>query len=81
MRTDGNWGWRICCAAAVAAMVLAFTPVFLPVGVFDPKLGGMPYALWAGIAFCVGMVVLTAVGTVVHPGGKSVGPDVKAKKN
>ena len=78
-RTDGNGGWTICCTAAIAAMVLAFTPVFLPVGVSDPKLGGMPYALWAGIGFCVGMVVLTAVGTVVHPGGAS-GPDEKVKQ-
>ena len=70
MTTNGNWGWFICCGLAVVTMVLAFTPVFLPAGVSTPEFRGIPYALWSGVALCLWMVILTAVGTVVHPGGQ-----------
>lgn len=81
MTTNGNWGWKICCGLAVVIMVLAFTPLFLPAGVADPRFGGMPYTLWSGIALCVGMVVLTAVATVVHPGGTTVQSDPNDQQN
>ncbi|PHN06293.1 hypothetical protein [Flavilitoribacter nigricans] len=60
--------WRICCGLAILLMVLAFSPVFIPTGVFEPKLFGMPYTLWSGIAVCIAMVLITYVATLVHPG-------------
>ncbi|MGB3799026.1 MAG: hypothetical protein WA952_04380, partial [Lewinella sp.] len=68
--TNGHTGWKICCALAVIIMVTAFTPVFLPAGQSGPRLAGMPYTLWSGIALCIVMVVLTGVATAVHPGGR-----------
>lgn len=60
--------WRICCGLAILLMVLTFTPVFIPNGVYEPKLLGMPYTLWSGILLCIAMVVITFVATLVHPG-------------
>lgn len=60
--------WRICCGLAILLMALAFSPVFIPTGVIEPKLLGMPYTLWSGIALCITMVLITYVATLVHPG-------------
>jgi hypothetical protein len=49
-------------------MILAFSPVFIPAGVIEPKLFGMPYTLWSGILICIVMVGITFVATLVHPG-------------
>ena len=73
-------GWTICRVLAVVLMVLAFTPLFLPSGEADPELFGLPYTLWSGIGFCIVMVLLTAVATVVHPGGAAgAGPISKSQ--
>lgn len=60
--------WRICCGLAILLMILAFSPVFIPAGVIEPKLFGMPYTLWSNILLCMVMVVITYVATLVHPG-------------
>lgn len=60
--------WRICCTLAILLMVLAFSPLFIPTGVIAPKLMGMPYTLWSGIAVCIVMVLITYVATLAHPG-------------
>ncbi len=73
-RKERNWGWKICCTLAVITMIAAFTPYFLPTGKIEPKLAGMPYTLWSGIVLCFVMVGITAVATMVHPGGKAVVP-------
>lgn len=64
-----NPGWTLCRLLAVGLMVAAFTPLFLPPGAAEPLLFGLPYTLWSGIGICLAMVALTAVATVVHPGG------------
>ncbi|WP_116105298.1 hypothetical protein [Lewinella sp. IMCC34191] len=68
--TKKHTGWTICCALAIIIMLTAFTPLFLPAGESEPRLAGMPYTLWSGIGLCMVMVVLTAVATIVHPGGR-----------
>lgn len=60
--------WRICCGAAILLMTLAFSPVFIPTGVIQPTLFGVPYTLWSGIVLCIVMLGITYVATVVHPG-------------
>jgi hypothetical protein len=60
--------WKICCGLAILLMVLAFTPVFIPTGVIEPKLWGMPYTLWSGLVLCIVMVLITYVATLAHPG-------------
>lgn len=59
--------WRICCALAIILMVLAFSPVLIPSGEYEPKVLGMPYTLWSGILLCIAMVIITYVATLVHP--------------
>ncbi len=78
--TPSSIGWKICCAAAVITMVLAFTPLLLPTGSAGPFWLGMPYALWSGIALCGFMVMLTAIATVVHPGGGGAGAGAHPQK-
>ena len=60
--------WRLTCAAVVVISALSFSPVVIPVGKFQPELLGMPYTLWMGIIASVLLVLLTFVGTKVHPG-------------
>ena len=47
--------WRLCCAAAFLLSALTY-------------LFGVPHTLWASVLVAVGLVVLTFIGTRVHPG-------------
>ncbi|WKN31691.1 hypothetical protein PZB74_22345 [Porifericola rhodea] len=60
--------WRILIVCAVLLTILTFTPLVIPVGVFQPELMGMPYTLWMSILVTILYVVLTFIGTKVHPG-------------
>lgn len=60
--------WRILIACAVLLTVLTFTPLVIPHGVYQPELFGMPYTLWMTILVTILYVVLTFIGTKVHPG-------------
>ena len=62
--------WKICCTAVILLSILTFTPLVIPQGKYIPQLFGIPYSLWIGILITVGFVVLTFIGTVVHPGKK-----------
>lgn len=63
--------WKICCGAVIVVAILTFTPVITPAGRYQPKLMGMPYTLWMGILQAIILVVITYVGTRVHPGRKN----------
>jgi hypothetical protein len=60
--------WRICCIAAIGLCILTFTPLVIPQGQASPALGGVPYSLWTSFIITVLLVVLTYIGTRVHPG-------------
>lgn len=62
-----NLAWRLCVVAIVALCVLAFTPLVIPANESPPMLLGVPRTLWAGILVYAAMVVVTWVGTRVHP--------------
>lgn len=59
--------WRLCCAAAVLLSVLALSPLVIPPGEAGPMLAGIPRTLWMGFLVNVALVVLTLVGSFVHP--------------
>ena len=63
--------WRICVALVVLVSALTFTPLVIPAGVYRPELFGLPYTLWTSILVTVLLVLLTYVGTRVHPGRNS----------
>lgn len=60
--------WQLCCASAILLTILAFSPLVIPPGKYHPMLAGMPYTLWTGILVTVLLVVVTFLGTLVHPG-------------
>ena len=62
--------WRWCCIAVILLCILTFTPVIIPSGVYKPMLLGIPYTLWTGFLITVALVILTLIGTKVHPGMK-----------
>jgi len=65
--------WKLCRLAALLLSALAFTPLVIPAGRYEPMLAGVPLTLWAGITVAFGLVLLTGIGARVHPGNK--GPE------
>jgi hypothetical protein len=70
METKTSLYWKICCAAAFSLVIITFTPIITPAGVHKPELLGIPFTLWAGILIAVGLVLLTFIGTRIHPSRK-----------
>jgi len=60
--------WNLCKAGVGLMIILTFTPLITPEGIYQPFLWGMPYTLWAGIIDAIILVGLTWLGTRVHPG-------------
>ncbi|SHN32358.1 hypothetical protein SAMN04488057_12033 [Cyclobacterium lianum] len=60
--------WKISCAAAIILSMITFTPLVIPQGVSTPELAGVPYSLWTSFIITVLLVILTYIGTRVHPG-------------
>ena len=60
--------WTFCKIAVGVLIVLTFSPLVTPSGVYEPALMGMPYTLWVGILDAFLLVGLTWLGTRVHPG-------------
>ncbi|MDN5211727.1 hypothetical protein QQ020_06685 [Fulvivirgaceae bacterium BMA12] len=63
--------WIICRIAALMLVVITFTPLVMPAGTHGPALWGMPYTLWTGIIVSILLVLLTFIGTRIHPGRKN----------
>ena len=59
--------WIGCSVGIVLLCVVAFSPLIIPTGVSEPELWGIPRTLWAGMLVYVLMVILTFIGTRVHP--------------
>lgn len=60
--------WYLCIAAALFLAIITFTPLIIPAGVYEPTLLGIPYTLWTSFLVMVLFVVVTYIGTRVHPG-------------
>jgi hypothetical protein len=60
--------WRICVLLVILLMILTFTPLVIPQGVYRPRLFGLPYSLWLSGIITILLVVLTYLGSRVHPG-------------
>ena len=63
--------WIFCCIAALVLIVITFTPLVIPAGIHRPDLWGIPYTLWVGIVVSILLVLVTFIGTKVHPGRKN----------
>ena len=62
--------WRICIAVFILLSVISFTPLIIPQAQFKPELLGIPYSLWTSFLVTVSLVVLTFIGSRVHPGSE-----------
>ena len=59
--------WTICKVAAVLISALSLSPLVIPMGEYQPMVMGAPYPLVSTFVISVVMVVLTYIGTIVHP--------------
>jgi hypothetical protein len=55
-----------CISAALFLVIITFTPLVSPHGVYRPKFLGLPYTLWVGILITIGLVALTFLSTRIH---------------
>lgn len=63
--------WKLCVVAVIFLTAITFTPLVIPAGDYQPELFGMPYTLWVTILITILLVLLTFIGTLVHPGRNS----------
>ena len=64
--------WILCAILVIVIMVLGYTPLMIPNGVYKPVILGIPYSLWTSFLLTVALVVLTFIGSKVHPGSDEV---------
>jgi hypothetical protein len=67
--------WRLCVVLVLVLMVLAYTPLMIPKGVYKPMILGIPYTLWTSFLITVLLVILTYIGAKVHPGSDEGGEE------
>ena len=60
--------WTLCAVLVILLMVLGYTPLMIPNGVYKPMILGIPYTLWTSFLITVILVTLTYIGSKVHPG-------------
>jgi hypothetical protein len=60
--------WRICTALVVLLVIITYTPLIIPGGVYKPMVLGIPYTLWTSFLITATLVLITYVGSKVHPG-------------
>ena len=63
--------WRICIFIVILLAALGLSPVVIPTGIFKPSFLGMPYTLWMGSLVCMCLVLMTYIGSRVHPGNNN----------
>ena len=59
--------WYLCIVVAIFLTIISFTPLVIPIEVYKPMFGGLPRTLWAGIVVYICFVLVTYLGTRVHP--------------
>lgn len=74
MPQPNSRSWNLCVALVITLSALTFTPLVIPAGRFEPQLGGVPYTLWVSILITILLVLLTYLGTRVHPGRNDDAP-------
>ncbi len=60
--------WNYCKIIIGILVVLIFTPLVTPADQIEPTLLLMPYSLWVGILVSIILVLVTYLGSRVHPG-------------
>jgi hypothetical protein len=60
--------WIICAIMVLLLTAIGLSPLTIPANVFEPILFGAPYTLWMGFIVTVLLVLLTFLGSRVHPG-------------
>jgi uncharacterized membrane protein len=60
--------WKMCYFLAIGIVVISFTPLVLAPEKIYPYVMGMPYNLGVSMLLSFVLVLLTIVGTFVHPG-------------
>jgi len=60
--------WHLCIIATFILSIITFTPLVIPKGVYEPMLFGIPYTLWMTFVIMILYVLITYIGTRVHPG-------------
>ena len=60
--------WNFCKIGVGILLVLTFTPLVTPEGVYKPMLGGIPFTFWVGFLVSMLIVGITWLATKVHPG-------------
>lgn len=68
MKSNKKILWLLCCISAAAIVIIGFTSLTIPENILHPKFLGMPYTLWVSMLLSILLVVLTILGTLVHPG-------------
>ena len=53
---------------AVLLAALGLSPLVIPAGISEPSVLGMPYPLWTGILVTACLILMTYIGSRVHPG-------------
>jgi len=67
--------WTLCVVLVGVLMVLAYTPLMIPNGVYKPMILGIPYTLWTSFLITALLVILTYIGAKVHPGSDEGGEE------
>ena len=60
--------WRIYTALVFVLIVITFTPLIIPQGIYKPMVLGIPYTLWVSTLITLVLVLLTYLGSKAHPG-------------
>lgn len=58
---------RTICGATLFLSFVAFSPLVIPVGIFEPLFIGLPYTLWVGFLVSFGMLLLIIAGAISFP--------------
>ncbi|MEM6344740.1 MAG: hypothetical protein AAF927_12695 [Bacteroidota bacterium] len=59
--------WLLCCTAVLALIAIIYNPWTLSPNKLDPKLFGLPFNLWFGFLAMGLLILLTIIGTWIHP--------------
>ena len=60
--------YRILLASSVIVSCIAFSPLVIPYGKYEPSFLALPYTLWTGLLVAMVLVFITYLVTLVHPG-------------
>ena len=60
--------WKICSGIVITLTIIVFTPLVMPIGEYKPMLFGIPYTLWTSFLITLTLVIITLIGTKIHPG-------------